>query len=138
MPHVVIHTINDIHKQAQLFLHSLPHNHKVIAFEGDMGVGKTTFIKAICKNLGVDDVVNSPTFSIVNEYATPEGGAVYHFDFYRIKTPQEALDFGIYDYLDSGNWCFMEWAENIATLLPPETLFVYLTENPDGSRNIRF
>jgi len=74
----------------------------------------------------------------VNEYACSNGESVYHFDFYRLQSPQEALDFGVYDYFESGNWCFMEWAENIAPLLPTETLFVTLTENPDGSRDIRF
>lgn len=138
MPQLQIPSLQELPIVATTFIRLLPKDTRIIAFEAAMGVGKTTFIKAICQVLGVQDVVNSPTFSIVNEYACSNGESVYHFDFYRLQSPQEALDFGVYDYFESGNWCFMEWAENIAPLLPTETLFVTLTENPDGSRDIRF
>ena len=138
MPQLQIPSLQELPVVATTFIRLLPKDTRIIAFEAGMGVGKTTFIKAICQVLGVQDVVNSPTFSIVNEYACSNGESVYHFDFYRLQSPREALDFGVYDYFESGNWCFMEWAENIAPLLPTETLFVTLTENPEGSRDIRF
>lgn len=138
MPQLQIPSLQELPVVATTFIRLLPKETRIIAFEAGMGVGKTTFIKAICQVLGVQGIVNSPTFSIVNEYACSNGESVYHFDFYRLQSPQEALDFGVYDYFESGNWCFMEWAENIAPLLPTETLFVTLTENPDGSRDIRF
>ena len=110
--------------------------HTIFAFYGEMGVGKTTFIKAICKELGVIDFTNSPSFSIVNEYEIVEGNTVYHFDFYRINSPEEALDMGYEEYVYSGNICLMEWPEKIAALLPPDCVKVQLTENPDGAREI--
>lgn len=91
---------------------------KIILFNGEMGAGKTTLIKALCKKLGVVNSVSSPTFSLVNEYQTIDNQLIYHFDLYRIKNQQEALDFGIEDYLYSGNWCFIEWSENIPDLIP--------------------
>jgi tRNA threonylcarbamoyladenosine biosynthesis protein TsaE len=98
-----------------------------------MGVGKTTFIKAICEALGVTGVINSPSFSIVNEYCTPAGAPVYHFDFYRIKDLAEACDTGCEDYFYSGAYCFVEWPEKAAELLPPDTATVQIAEN-DGKR----
>lgn len=113
--------------------------HSLIAFFGAMGAGKTTFTSAICHELGVsDDAVNSPTFSIVNEYRSAGGETIYHFDFYRITKIQEALDLGLYDYLDSGCLCLMEWPENIASLLPEETLQVRLTVLDDESRLVEW
>ena len=104
-----------------------------------MGAGKTTFITALCKALGVqEDAVSSPTFAIVNEYCARGGAPVYHFDFYRIERPEEALDIGLYDYLDSGALCLMEWPENIASLLPEETLRVEISVAPDGSRRLEW
>lgn len=97
-------------------------------FSGKMGAGKTTFIKAICKSLKVQQIVNSPTFSIVNEYTTEDGQIIYHFDFYRIKDTQEALDIGIEEYLYSGNLCLMEWAENIEGILPENITKVSIEE----------
>lgn len=110
----------------------------VFAFYGAMGAGKTTFIKAVCKALGVtDDVVASPTFAIVNEYETPHG-PIYHFDFYRIKKLDEAVDMGFDDYLYSGCPCFIEWPELIEPLLPDDAVRVEITEAPDGGRILRF
>lgn len=110
---------------------------RLVALHGSMGAGKTTFTTALCRCLGVrEDAVSSPTFAIVNEYRTAAGEPVFHFDFYRIEHPEEALDIGLYDYLDSGALCLMEWPENIAPLLPEETLWVDLTVNPDGSRTL--
>lgn len=97
---------------------------RIVLLEGEMGAGKTTLTKAVCGAMGADeDEVNSPTFSIVNEYDS-DVGVIYHFDFYRIKTQNEAIDFGLFDYIDSGRWCFMEWSEKVIELLPDETITV--------------
>lgn len=121
---------------AQEFLASIE-GHSLIAFRAPMGAGKTTFISALCHSLGVDaDAVSSPTFAIVNEYRTANGESVYHFDFYRIEDEREALDIGLYEYLDSGCLCLMEWPENIADLLPEETLMVSIEVMEDGSRKL--
>ena len=103
----------------------------VVLFYGEMGAGKTTFIKVICKQLGVSDEVQSPTFSLVNEYMAGDGHVVYHFDFYRIDNEEEALDMGLYEYLESGAWCFIEWPEKISGLLPNDAVKVYLEEKID-------
>lgn len=121
---------------AQEFLASIE-GHSLIAFRAPMGAGKTTFISALCRSLGVDaDAVSSPTFAIVNEYRTASGESVYHFDFYRIEDEREALDIGLYEYLDSGCLCLMEWPENIAELLPEETLMVSIEVLEDGTRKL--
>lgn len=109
---------------------------RLFALEGQMGAGKTTFVKAICKALEVVDVVSSPTFSIVNEYTTSAGEMLYHFDFYRIDNEQEALDFGVEEYWDSGAMCFMEWSEKVSSLLPDTVLEVKIEEIIDGKRQI--
>ena len=101
----------------------LAKNYKIWTFEGEMGAGKTTLIKSICKNLGVIDEVNSPTFSLVNEYKTQNGKTIYHFDFYRIKTINEAYDIGIEEYFDSGNTCLIEWPNMIDEILLNEKTF---------------
>ena len=101
-----------------------------------MGSGKTTFTTAICRVLGVTDPVGSPTFAIVNEYLREDGDSLYHFDFYRINKLSEAIEIGLYDYLDSGCLCIMEWPENIEDLLPEETLKVAISVNPDLSRTV--
>jgi tRNA threonylcarbamoyladenosine biosynthesis protein TsaE len=112
---------------------------RVFAFKGNMGAGKTTFIKEICAVLGVENMVNSPTFSIINEYFTKDGKSVFHFDFYRIKKKEEILDIGYEEYLYSGNYCFMEWPEKIEELLPENIVYVSIEENPDnGFRIIQF
>jgi tRNA threonylcarbamoyladenosine biosynthesis protein TsaE len=110
----------------------------VFAFYGKMGAGKTTFIKALCNALGVTDMVNSPTFSIVNEYIDGEGNSIYHFDFYRIKRLSEAYDIGFEDYVYSGNLCLMEWPELVEELLPDDVVRVTIEEQADGSRVIEF
>jgi len=108
----------------------------VFAFRGEMGAGKTTFIKAICETLGVEDTINSPTFAIVNEYRSATAELIYHFDCYRIKKIEEALDFGFEDYMESGALCFIEWPENVEELLPADCVDVRITVNEDGSRTV--
>ncbi|MCI7273150.1 tRNA (adenosine(37)-N6)-threonylcarbamoyltransferase complex ATPase subunit type 1 TsaE [bacterium] len=111
----------------------------VFAFYGKMGAGKTTFIKAVCEALGVTDVVNSPTFSIVNEYRSDTTGElIYHFDFYRIQRLEEVYDMGYEDYFYSGALCFIEWPELVEELLPGDAVKVTIEEQPDGSRTITF
>ena len=111
------------------------HPEKVILFNGQMGAGKTTFIKALSKALGVQNATSSPTFSLVNEYQIPNG-LVYHFDVYRLKNETEALDFGIDDYLYSGHWCFIEWAEKIPNLIPEKHSVITIEILENGNRNI--
>lgn len=108
---------------------------RVLLFYGEMGAGKTTLIKALCAQLGVADATSSPTFAIVNEYTSPRG-PVYHFDFYRIKSEQEAFDLGYEDYFYSDSYCFVEWPEKIAGLLPSDAISIQITVQPDGSRRI--
>ncbi len=109
---------------------------KVFAFYGSMGAGKTTFIKALCEELGSPDIVTSPTFTLVNEYLTESGNVVYHFDFYRIEKKEEAFDFGFEEYLYSGNLCFIEWPEKIESLLPDSAIKVRILVNNNNSRSI--
>ena len=111
---------------------------KVFAFEGPMGAGKTTFIKKLCEEMGTMDVVNSPTFAIVNVYDVeqPYRGEVYHFDCYRLKDIREALDLGAEEYLYSGNYCFIEWPKKIEALLPEETVWVKIVPMPNGDRQL--
>ena len=110
--------------------------HKILLFHGDMGVGKTTLIKEICKILGTDDLINSPTFSIVNEYITNTNEIIYHFDFYRIKNEEEALNLGIEDYFYSNAWCLIEWPSVIQNLVPLKNSTIHITELNNGQRNI--
>ena len=127
--------MEDLDRAAGEFLQQIGEN-RLVAFYALMGAGKTTFITALCKHLGVEDAVCSPTFTIVNEYLSATGDSVYHFDFYRITKPSEALDIGLEDYLYSGSLCLMEWPENIEELLPEETLKVRIQVQTDGSRRI--
>ena len=128
--------LEDLDRAAGEFLEAIG-DKRLIAFYAPMGAGKTTFTTALCRRLGVDeDAVSSPTFAIVNEYRSARGESIYHFDFYRIENPAEALDIGLYDYLDSGSLCLMEWPENIELLLPEETLRVHIRVEPDGSRTL--
>lgn len=99
---------------------------RIFAFHGELGAGKTTFIKALCESFGVKDSMSSPSFSLVNEYHDAKNNSVYHFDLYRLKSPQEALDIGLEEYLYSGNYCFIEWPERAEDLLPEETVHVLI------------
>jgi tRNA threonylcarbamoyladenosine biosynthesis protein TsaE len=109
----------------------------VFAFRGTMGAGKTTFIKAVCEELGVRDVINSPTFAIVNEYRSETTcELIYHFDFYRINSVQEAYNMGAEDYFESGALCFIEWPEKVKDLLPDDTVYVDIAEQEEGVRTL--
>ena len=130
---IIIKDIDTIATAAQEFITQMGDN-KIFAFYGAMGAGKTTFVKALCEAMGVTDTVNSPTFAIVNEYDTPSGKPIYHFDFYRIKRLAEVYDMGYEDYFYGRGLCFIEWPELIEELLPEETVKVTITEQPDGSR----
>ena len=133
---IIIASLASIDAAAKDFLRQTS-GRNIIAFYAPMGSGKTTFTTAICRALGVkEDAVSSPTFSIVNEYRTATGEPMFHFDFYRINKLSEALDIGLYDYLDMGALCIMEWPENIEEILPEETLRVHITVNPDESRTV--
>jgi tRNA threonylcarbamoyladenosine biosynthesis protein TsaE len=125
-------SIDQLAAVAQQILNQNPN--KVILFNGDMGVGKTTLIKQLCKNLGVEEATSSPTFSLVNEYQTAKNQIVYHFDFYRLNKESEALDMGIEDYLYSGNWCFIEWSEKIENLIPEQHSIITIELLADGDR----
>ena len=110
---------------------------KTLLFYGEMGAGKTTLIKELCKELGIEDVANSPTFSLVNEYHTLKKEIVYHFDFYRIEDENEAYDIGIEDYFYADAWCLIEWPQNIKNLLPLESTEIYISVLENGQRNIQ-
>ena len=127
----------DIKQAARQFADGMGEN-TVFAFYGKMGAGKTTFIKAVCEQLGVDDTVTSPTFAIVNEYEAAGGRPIYHFDFYRIKKVSEAYDMGCEEYFYSGHPCFIEWPELIEEVLPEETVDVTIEALPDGERRLVF
>jgi tRNA threonylcarbamoyladenosine biosynthesis protein TsaE len=135
MKRLIIKNLSDIDRVAKEFA-GLTIGYPIIAFYGSMGAGKTTFIKALCKALKVDDIVNSPTFTIVNEYKSQIGFSIYHFDFYRISKIQEAIDLGFEEYIYSDGICLMEWPEKIEEILPEETLKVNINVLEDGSREI--
>lgn len=130
-----IHSEEELAGVARKMLAAFP-DHRVFCFYGQMGAGKTTFIKVVCRELGVADTTASPTFAIVNEYLTKEGDSIYHFDFYRIETLEDALQIGVEDYFYSGNYCFVEWAENIPELIDPEFLKVTIRVLSDTEREI--
>lgn len=133
---IKITSLDNIHDAAKQFIAAMGDN-TVFAFYGKMGAGKTTFIKAVCEELGVTDVINSPTFAIINEYRSETAGElIYHFDFYRINKVEEAFDFGYEDYFYSGALCFIEWPELIEELLPMDAVKVTIAEQADGSRVI--
>jgi len=134
---IYIENLNAINIAAQDFIKKIQ-NKKVFAFYGEMGAGKTTFIKAVCEILGVEDMINSPTFSIINEYSTTDGDTIYHMDCYRIEKESEATNIGISDYLYSGNYCFIEWPENIERLLPDDVVRVKITEIENEIRVVEF
>lgn len=130
---IVIRNKRELPEAARKLLHYTGKN-KLIAFYGSMGAGKTTIIKAVCESLGATDTVTSPTFTLVNEYNTSDGGSLYHIDFYRIKKRDEVFDFGLEEYFSSGSYCFMEWPELIEEILPQETIKIRLTVGPDEER----
>ena len=131
---ITINSLDNIASAAREFISAIG-DHKVFAFYGEMGAGKTTFIKAVCEELGVNDVITSPTFAIVNEY-TRNDGSIFHFDFYRIKKLDEVYDMGYEDYFYSGSLCFIEWPELIEEILPDDAVKVTITQSPDGTRLI--
>jgi tRNA threonylcarbamoyladenosine biosynthesis protein TsaE len=130
---ITIENTDQLPEAAKKFLRSTG-RHNIFAFYGSMGAGKTTVIKAICNRLGSIDTVTSPSFTLINEYRTHNGDVLYHFDFFRIKTQEEVFDFGFEEYLASGRKCFIEWPEKIESLLPEETVKVYITVKTDLSR----
>ena len=134
---ITIKSIESIADSAREFIAQMG-DRKVFAFYGAMGAGKTTFVKALCEAMGVTDTVNSPTFAIVNEYDTPSGHPIYHFDFYRIKRLAEVYDMGYEDYFYGRGLCFIEWPELVEELLPEETVKVTIEEQADGIRVVRF
>lgn len=130
----ITYALSDIqHVAAQLIKQF---THRVIVFDAPMATGKTTLIKALCEEMGVTDTISSPTFSLVNEYQTKSGETLYHFDFYRLKNQTEALDFGVEDYLYSGNFCFLEWADKIPDILPEHYSTIKISALDSGERKI--
>ena len=134
---ITISSLDAINEAAKQFVAAMGSN-RVFAFYGKMGAGKTTFIKALCTELGVDDVITSPTFAIVNEYTAGDGSPIYHFDFYRIKKLDEVYDMGYEDYFYNGGLCLIEWPELIESLLTEDAVEVHIAEQPDGTRTIEF
>ncbi|MFV0536315.1 MAG: tRNA (adenosine(37)-N6)-threonylcarbamoyltransferase complex ATPase subunit type 1 TsaE [Dysgonomonas sp.] len=132
---IKIESLDKIDEAAIEFIKTMGDN-TVFAFRGEMGAGKTTFIKAICENIGVSDTINSPTFAIVNEYRSDSAELIYHFDFYRINKIEEVFDFGYEDYFYSGSLCFIEWPELIEDLLPKDTVNVRIKALEDGTREV--
>jgi tRNA threonylcarbamoyladenosine biosynthesis protein TsaE len=127
-------SIDQLDQVAKVLLEQNPN--KILLFNGEMGVGKTTLIKKICENLGVNEPTSSPTFSLVNEYYTTNNQYIYHFDCYRLKSEIEALDMGIDEYLYSGNWCFIEWAEKITNLIPENHSIITIEVLENGIRKL--
>ena len=134
---IKIQDIEHIREAAREFIEHIG-DRRVFAFYGKMGAGKTTFVKAICEELGVEDVITSPTFAIINEYTSAKDGTIFHFDFYRIKKLEEVYDMGYEDYFYSGALCFIEWPELIEEILPDDAVRVSIAEQEDGSRIVTF
>ena len=130
-------TLDKIRDAASRFIRDMGEN-RIFLFTGDMGAGKTTFIAEVCRQLGADDDFGSPTFSLVNEYADSSGNPIYHFDLYRIDSPQEVFEMGAEDYFLSGNLCLVEWPDRLGPLTPEDACNVIISENKDGSRTILF
>lgn len=135
MFHIQIKELHSLRDAARKLLEAFPQE-RVFAFYGAMGAGKTTFIKALCRQLGSEDNITSPSFALINEYISGKGEIIYHFDFYRIKKLEEAYDLGYEDYIYSGNYCFIEWPEMIDSLLPEGIVEVKISETEQGSRTI--
>ena len=135
---IIIKSPETIRESVKAFVEAMGDS-TIFAFYGSMGAGKTTFIKAICEEMGVEDVITSPTFAIVNEYRSATSGElIYHFDFYRIKKQEEVYDMGYEDYIESGAVCFMEWPELIEELLPEDVVKVSIKQQEDGSRIVEW
>ncbi len=128
----------DLDTAADRFVSAVGENPGTVAFHAPMGAGKTSFIAALCRRLGISDTANSPSFAIVNEYARPDGSPLYHFDFYRIKDASEARDLGAEEYFYSGDTCLIEWPERVGDLLPDDTLVVEIEVAADGKRTLIF
>jgi len=137
MRSITISSLQELDDAAARFL-ELAGERAVIAFSGEMGAGKTTFIQALCRKLGVRVEVNSPTFSLVNEYFTPSGNSIFHFDLYRIETPDELFDMGYEEYFYSGSLCLIEWPEKARNLIPEDALWVHITIDENEARLIQF
>jgi tRNA threonylcarbamoyladenosine biosynthesis protein TsaE len=135
MKSISIPSITSVHRAAKQFI-ALMGNNKVFAFDGSMGAGKTTLIKAICQEMGVVENITSPTFALINEYIATNGKTIYHFDCYRLKNMQEAFDIGAEEYFYSGNYCFIEWPDRIERLLPEDTVWVSITVLDNGERQV--
>lgn len=123
-----INSLNQLQEVADRLINSLKDN-RILAFNGEMGAGKTTFIKVLCESLGVEEVVTSPTFAIINQYESNDGEPIFHFDFYRLENYQEAINIGVFDYWESGYYCFMEWPEKVEKLLPTECVYIKIEED---------
>lgn len=132
---ITIKSLDELPRAAEEFIQAME-GRTVFAFRGAMGAGKTTLIAEVCRLLGADDDSGSPTFSILNEYRAADGSPIYHFDFYRLESPAEALDIGAEDYLYSGHLCLIEWPDRIGSLLPEDAVEVSITVGDDGSRTI--
>jgi len=133
MDRLLIQDLANLPDAARSFLEK-NRDKKIFAFYGDLGAGKTTFIKALCNELNVIDIVSSPTFSIINEYQNEQGMVIYHMDFYRLENREDALEIGLEDYFSTENYCFIEWPEKIDELLPTQTTYVKIGRNPDNAR----
>lgn len=137
MKEIIVPNLKYLSQAAEKLLALLNVDKRVFLFDAPMGAGKTTFIKALCRELGVEENVSSPTFSIINEYHSPIG-PIYHFDFYRIKEEQEAYDMGYEEYFYSGSYCFVEWPQKISNILPEDALLIEIVISGPESRIIRF
>jgi tRNA threonylcarbamoyladenosine biosynthesis protein TsaE len=134
---LTVASLNELDKAASTILNDIG-EHRVVALFGKMGAGKTTLIKAFCNHLGVDDVVSSPTFALVNEYLAQNGEPLFHFDFYRIESIEEVYDIGYEEYIYSGHFCFIEWPEMIMELLPESYVYLLIEETENGTRQISY
>lgn len=137
MKKIEVTTLAELESAAKTILNDMGNN-RIFALNGTMGAGKTTLIKEFCVVLGVEEVVSSPTFALVNEYSSKSNEPIYHFDFYRIKKLSEVFDIGYEEYFYSGNYCFIEWPELITELLPDLFVYLLIEEKSDGSRTISY